>query len=132
LPPARRLLWFDRSGKQLAETGEPGEPGAYFSPRISPNGRNLAVAIEAPGTVNYNLWVFDLSRGVPTRLTFSSALDGHPARSPDGKTITFLSNRSGQFHIYQTAADGTGDTSAVIVWMTQPSTTRRSPRTGAT
>jgi eukaryotic-like serine/threonine-protein kinase len=107
-----RLLWFDRSGKQLAETGE---PGAYFSPRISPNGRNLALAIEAPGTVNYNLWVFDLSRSVPTRLTFSSALDGHPAWSPDGRTITFLSNRSGQFHIYQTAADGTGDTSAVIV-----------------
>lgn len=109
---ASRILWFDRSGKQTAETGE---PGAYFSPRISPDGRKLAVAIEASGTVNYNLWVFDLARSVPTRLTFSSALDGHPAWSPDGKTIAFLSNRSGQFHIYRTAADGTGDTSPVIV-----------------
>jgi len=107
-----RILWFDRSGKQTAETGE---PGAYFSPRISPDGHKLAVAIEAPGTVNYNIWVFDLARSVPTRLTFSSSLDGHPTWSPDGKTIAFTSNRSGQFHIYQTAADGTGTTSPVIV-----------------
>ena len=109
---ANRILWFDRSGKQTAETGE---PGAYFSPRISPDGRKLAVAIGAPGAVNYGIWVFDLARSVPTRLTFSSSLDGHPAWSPDGKTIAFMSNRSGQFHIYQTAADGTGNTLPVIV-----------------
>ena len=65
--------------------------------------------------MNYNIWVFDLARSVPTRLTFSSSLDGHPAWSPDGKTIAFMSNRSGQFHIYQTAADGTRTTSSVIV-----------------
>jgi eukaryotic-like serine/threonine-protein kinase len=109
---ANRILWFDRSGKQTAETGEPGD---YFSPRISPDGRKLAVAIEAPGTVNFSIWVFDLTRSVPTRLTFSSLLDGHPAWSPDGKTIAFMSNRSGRYHIYQTAADGTGNTSPVIV-----------------
>ena len=109
---ANRILWFDRIGKQTAETGE---PGAYFSPRISPDGHKLAVAIEAPGTVNYNIWVFDLARGVPTRLTFSSSLDGHPAWSPDGKTIAFTSNRAGRFHIYQTAADGTGSPSPMVV-----------------
>jgi eukaryotic-like serine/threonine-protein kinase len=109
---ANRILWFDRSGKQTAETGE---PGAYFSPRISPDGRKLAVAIEAPGTVNYSIWVFDLTRSVSTRLTFTSSLNGHPAWSPDGKTIAFMSNRSGQFHLYQTAVDGTGNTSPVIV-----------------
>jgi len=109
---ANRILWFDRSGKQTAETGE---PGAHFSPRISPDGRKLAVSIEAPGTPNINIWVFDLARGVPTRLTFSPSVDGHVGWSPDGKTIAFMSSRSGQFHIYQTAADGTGNTSPVIV-----------------
>ena len=118
---ANRILWFDRRGKQTAETGE---SGAYFSPRISPDGRKLAVAIETPGTLNFNIWVFDLARGVPTRLTFSSSLDGHPAWSPDGKTIVFMSDRSGQFHIYQTAADGTGNTSPMVVddaWEYNPS-----------
>ena len=109
---ANRILWFDRSGKQMAGTGP---PGAYFSPRISPDGRKLAVSIEAPGTTNISIWVFDLARGVPTRLTFSPSVEGHTAWSPDGKTIAFMSNRSGQFHLYQTAADGTGNTSPLVV-----------------
>ena len=36
-----RLLWHDRSGKEL---GSVGPPGAYFEPALSPDGRWLAVA----------------------------------------------------------------------------------------
>lgn len=107
-----RILWFDRSGKQTAETGAPGE---YYDPRISPDGRKVAVSFQAAGTAIFNIWEFDLARGVPTRLTFSSSFDNRPAWSPDGKTMVFVSNRSGLYHIYQTAADGTGRTSPLVV-----------------
>ncbi len=107
------LLWFDRSGKQIGETGE---PGALYTPSLSPDDRKLAVRVTAPGagTVN-NIWIYDLAEGIKTRLTFSSANDGVPAWSPDGKTIAFASNRSGELHLYEKAADGTGSTSPLVV-----------------
>jgi Tol biopolymer transport system component len=106
------LLWFDRSGKQMGETGA---IGALYTPSISPDGRKLAVRVTAPGaaTVN-NIWIYDLARGVKTRLTFSSDNEGDPEWSPDGKTIAFESNRSGIYHLYQKAADGTGSTSVLL------------------
>jgi serine/threonine protein kinase/Tol biopolymer transport system component len=107
------LLWFDRSGKQIGVTGE---PGALYTPSLSPDDRKLAVRVTAPGTgtVN-NIWIYDLAEGIKTRLTFSSANDGVPAWSPDGKTIAFASNRSGELHLYEKEADGTGSTSPLVV-----------------
>ena len=107
-----QLLWFDRSGKQI---GEAGTLGIFVTPSLSPDGRKLAVSIADQGTSSFNVWVFDLARGIKTRLTFSSAVDAAPSWSPDGKAIAFQSNRSGQFHLYQKAADGTGSTSPLLV-----------------
>jgi serine/threonine protein kinase/Tol biopolymer transport system component len=116
------LLWFDRSGKQIGETGE---PGALYTPSLSPDDGKLAVRVTAPGagTVN-NIWIYDLAKGTKTRLTFSADNEGDPAWSPDGKTIAFVSNRSGELHLYEKAADGTGSTSPLVVdnaWETLPS-----------
>jgi Tol biopolymer transport system component len=104
-----KLLWFDRSGKQLAETGTPGE---YYSPRISPDGTRLAVSLG--GATGNNLWVFDLARDIRTRLTFS-ANDLSPAWSPDGKFIAFMSGRGSLIHLYERAADGSGKTTPLLV-----------------
>lgn len=107
-----KLVWFDRNGKQLMETGTPGE---YDSPSLSPDDRRLAVALTAPGAASPDIWIFDLARGIRTRLTFSPAIDAAPSWSPDGKTIAFQSNRSGQFHLYQKASDGTSKTTPLVV-----------------
>jgi Tol biopolymer transport system component len=107
-----QLLWFDREGKQIGKTGTT----AYFAAaNLSPDGRKIAAEIAASGTSSFNIWVFDLARGIPTRLTFSSGIDAAPCWSPDGKTIAFMSNRSGQDHLYEKAADGTGGTSPLVV-----------------
>ncbi len=103
------LLWFDRSGKQMAQTGT---AGAYYTPRISPDGSKLAVSIG--GTDGNNLWVFDLVRGIKSRLTFSQN-DISPAWSPDGKRVVFQSGRETFFHLYEKAADGSGKTTPVLV-----------------
>jgi eukaryotic-like serine/threonine-protein kinase len=98
----QQITWFDRSGKQVQVTG--GQDG-YFTPKISPDGKKLAVSIAASNYSTGNLWVFDLARGIKSRLTFSSAVPLYPSWSPDGKTIVFESNRGGTSHLYQVASD---------------------------
>jgi serine/threonine protein kinase/Tol biopolymer transport system component len=110
---SNRLLWFDRSGKQI---GDAGAPGNYADARISPDGRRLAIAKIARNTSEVSLWIADLSRGIETRLTFDEAAGyATPVWSPDGRTITFSSNRNGALHLYQKPSDGSGDISPLVV-----------------
>src|SRR5579859_1992497 len=107
-----QLLWFDRSGKELAETGT---PASYLNPAISPDGHKVAVAIPSSNLTSQDIWVFDLVRGIKTRLTFTPGINREPAWSPDGKSIAFISNPEGGFHVYLKAADGTGDVTPMLV-----------------
>jgi Tol biopolymer transport system component len=106
------IFWYDRSGKQTAQTSSSGD---YHDPRISPDGRKLAYTIIAPGTSTWTIVVYDLARGVGARLTFSSSINRGPTWSPDGKSIAFVSNQNGLTHIYQKASDGTGSTLPLVV-----------------
>ncbi|HEV2386423.1 MAG TPA: protein kinase [Candidatus Acidoferrales bacterium] len=106
------ILWYDRGGKQIAETGTPAE---FATPSISPDGRRLAVTMIDPSSSGTNIWVYDLARGTKTRLTFSQGINVAPVWSPDGKTIAFVSTRGGQSHLYRKPADGTGSTIRVVV-----------------
>jgi Tol biopolymer transport system component len=56
-----------------------------------------------------DIWVFDLKRNVPTRLTFDPGNDIWPVWSPDGKWIAFGSNRGGQYAVYRKLASGAGE-----------------------
>jgi Tol biopolymer transport system component len=70
----------------------------------------------ARNTSQVAIWVYDLSGGRETRLTFDDAAGyATPVWSPDGRTITFSSNRSGALHLYQKPADGTGAISPLVV-----------------
>jgi Tol biopolymer transport system component len=95
------LTWVDRSGKKLDVLGDAAD---YFEPRISPDGRRVAVAIEDPGDV----WIYDLARRVRTRLTFSGSDDFAPTWSPDSTRVAFSSQRTGSGDIYARTASGTG------------------------
>ncbi|MFN2516589.1 MAG: hypothetical protein ABR556_10295, partial [Pyrinomonadaceae bacterium] len=57
-----QLVWFDRSGKQI---GQVSEPGFYGHPRLSPEGRKLAVLIFDPQVGGTDIWLNELSRNVP-------------------------------------------------------------------
>ena len=108
---AVHIFWYDRSGKQIAETGT---PGVFGNPSISADGDTLAVTRDDPSSGKADIWVYDLARGIPARLTFSQGDNAGPAWSLDGKTIAFMSSRSGQFHVYQKAADGSGNTTPLV------------------
>ncbi|MHB8540928.1 MAG: protein kinase domain-containing protein [Candidatus Acidiferrales bacterium] len=107
-----KLLWFDRNGKETAETGTPAQ---YVQPSLSPDGGELAVVILDPATGSPSVWVYNLARGTKTRLTFSAGVNAEPVWSPDGKVIAFNSRRSGKLNLYEKAADGTGSATPLVV-----------------
>ena len=77
----------------------------YEFPRLSPDGRRIAVTVVEQET---QLWQYDLSRETLTRLTFEGKSNVNPAWTPDGKRIAFLSSKDGASNIFWQLADGSG------------------------
>ena len=105
-----RLLWFDRSGKQLAETAG---VDLYGFPRISPDGRKLVVS-KLSAASSSGIWIFDLNHNTSSRLTFFAGKDAMPVWSPDDKFIAFAANQGANRHIYQQAANGSGTATPLV------------------
>ena len=95
--PPSRLVWMDRSGRQVGSIGEPGYFGLV---RISPDGGRLVADVENPATGGRDLWLYDLATGIGSRLTADPVSAGWPAWSPDGGRIAFGSGRKGPPNIY--------------------------------
>jgi len=98
------LVWVDREGLE-----EPlgAEPRGYTDPRISPDGLRLAVTVNESGSDD--VWIYDLEREIPSRLTFDPAADHWPIWTPDSQRVVFDSTREGANHnLFWKAADGTG------------------------
>jgi eukaryotic-like serine/threonine-protein kinase len=98
----RRLVWVARNG---AEQPVAAPVRAYLFPRISPDGRRVAVGITEHET---QLWLYDLSREALTRFTFEGIVNLNAVWTPDGKRITFQSTKKGPPNIYWQRADGSG------------------------
>jgi Tol biopolymer transport system component/predicted Ser/Thr protein kinase len=96
----RTLVWVNRKGVAVpaSDVHRP-----YASPRISPDGRRIAVSILESG--NYQIWIYDLERHTLSRLTHEKS-NAMGVWSPDGKQIAFGSNLSGSTNIYAVSADG--------------------------
>ena len=64
--------------------------GNYWDPRLSPDGRALVVSVAQ--ALEQSLWLFDLTRESPTRISNGMVLTGDdmsPAWSPDGRILVF-------------------------------------------
>ena len=83
------------------------------SPRISPDGRRIALASTEQRTPDIR--VFDIAGGTMSRLTFDGT-NRYPSWTPDGKRIAFTTNRAGSQanDLYWTAADGSGEASVLF------------------
>ena len=100
-----RLTWMGRGGERLETLGD---PGAGFNLALSPDGNRVALQIVAAQVQISDIWVRDLARGIPTRLTFHPSFHAVPVWSPDGSRIVFASNREGTFNLYLKSASGAG------------------------
>jgi serine/threonine protein kinase/Tol biopolymer transport system component len=98
-----RLVWVSRNGEEQPLAAAPQN---YVFPRVSPDGRQVAVEILEQ---EEQTWVYDVSRDHLTRLAFEGTVNNVPAWSPDGKRIAFSSNRSGvASNLFWALADGSG------------------------
>lgn len=101
----QQLTWVDRAGRPL---GTVGPPDQYETPRLSPDGKRLAVLRRDPRTRTWDIYVIDLARGAGSRLTFDPGDDLLPVWSPDDSRIAWGTKRDGAFQIYQKLASGIG------------------------
>lgn len=99
------LTWFDAVGNELSKIDEPG----YHDPRLSPDGRSLAVSSDDARNGKFAIRIYDLVHGISRRLS-ETALNIVPAWTPDGQRITY-----GSVNALKTVpADGSGSADITI------------------
>ncbi len=94
------LVWYDPAGKELGQFPELG----YEGPQFSPDGRSLAVYSDDQHNGKHFIRVYDLERGISTRLTDGGG-ESSPVWSRDGKSIAF---RDASLNVEVVPTDGSG------------------------
>ena len=96
----RSLQRFGRDG--TATTLSENER-AYLELSLSPDGRRMALSV---GAGDDDIWLYDFGRDTLTRFTFEAGDDTSPVWTPDGRRLTYSSNRSGPSNMYWRPVDG--------------------------
>jgi serine/threonine-protein kinase len=92
------VQWLDSAGKLQPLLAK---PGGYYTPRLSPDGRRLALTVREGSSGD--IWVYEPQRDTMTRLTFNGSSQ-NPAWSPDGRYIAY----EGRGGMFWTRSDGAG------------------------
>jgi len=92
------MTWMSRDGEAEVVTGATIDQRAG-DPALSPDGRRVALEREI-GT-NMDVWLYDLSRGVMSRLTFDPGADWFPIWSPNGRDVVYAAVRNGASGLYR-------------------------------
>jgi Tol biopolymer transport system component len=74
--------------------------GTWMSVDVSPDGQTLVFDLLG------DLYTMPITGGTATRLTSGMAFDAQPRFSPDGKRITFMSDRNGGDNVWVMSLDG--------------------------
>jgi eukaryotic-like serine/threonine-protein kinase len=93
------LTWLDRTGKVLSTVGD--LKGYTFNISLSPDGKRVATSH------NGDIWVFELERGVDTRLTFEPGAEYGPFWRGDGSRIVYTAVGTPSA-LYEKPANGAG------------------------
>jgi dipeptidyl aminopeptidase/acylaminoacyl peptidase len=128
-PDGQRLVFsWNKSGKwelyeKQIDTDDPASPlpvsqklGAKFSPVHSPDGTQLAYALDLDGSESYQIVLHDLHTDICTNLTPRIAYAHQPniTWSADGKMLAVLSDKHGQFALHLLPVDVDADPGRMI------------------
>ena len=107
----RRLVWTDLKG--TISPGPEVPQAGIGDPSLSPDGRRLAVTLQAGNGVD--IWTYDFERRTFTRLTFSG-VNMTPVWSATGDEVwyTSIASTGQQTTVYRKPADGGRDAERVI------------------
>jgi eukaryotic-like serine/threonine-protein kinase len=106
-----QLTWFDRRGKQV---GTVGTADLVANPKLSPDGRRVAVDQTDTDGRHVNVWIHDLNSDASARLGFGPWLEQVTVWSPDGKQVLYTSNEKLFFSLYLKNADGSGSAQNIM------------------
>ncbi|MGH9775949.1 MAG: protein kinase domain-containing protein [Candidatus Acidiferrales bacterium] len=95
------LKILDRSGNVIAT---PGPLAHYLTPRFSPDGKWIAVMVRDLRNSTWDIWVYPVAGGQPSRFTFGPN-DDFAVWSPDGKEIAYEVFENGKYSIRRRPLD---------------------------
>jgi eukaryotic-like serine/threonine-protein kinase len=101
---ASHLTWMDANGNALGELPSAG----CGDPSLSPDGQLVAVSCDELRNGKHSIFLYDLRRGVTTRLT-SGGNDRFPAWSPDAREIAYSTGDG----IFRVPVDGSAPSQLV-------------------
>lgn len=105
--PEASLVWVDRRG---VAKKFPAPVNNYSNPRISPDGKLMALQIHSNGPSD--VWVYDFARNTMTRLTFAGN-NADPVWTADGKKVIYRSIKALPSFQWR-AADGSGSEETLL------------------
>ncbi len=100
-----RLAWLDRGGRQLETVALEGIVGSV---RLSPDGQTVAAYVRDEKLGTSDVWLYDLARKLPLRLTLDEGDDQTPVWSADGTNVYFRGDRFGPPDLFEIPANSPG------------------------
>jgi Tol biopolymer transport system component len=103
--------WVTRTGESIRVVVAADQ---YGDMDLSGDQRFVAITKLDEGTPASDIWVIDIEKGNPTRLTLDPADDLNPVWSPNGDQIAFTSYRAGNADIFIKNANGVGPDTPLV------------------
>lgn len=113
----RQMAWLDRDGRQSPLSAA---AAIFNDPRVSPDGRRIAVSISA-GATGSDIWIYEWARDAMSRLTFDPQNDQDPLWL-DASHLVYHRQTPGVQgrEMFWQPADGTGEAKRLVEGQSAP------------
>lgn len=105
------VILVDKDGTVLHHIGR---LDLMFKISISPDKKRLAMDLLDAQSRNIDIWIYDIERGVKTRLTFAKEADLSPIWSPKGDRIAYTKGLGGETALMTQSISGSGQEEKIM------------------